>query len=174
MRRSGLTDATPLSRRTLLGAASTVPTVGKVSARLPFNDTVAQCAAWIALDVEVDRLALRWAKLEAQMTRDRGWLTLSHAERRALPDAVEMFEIDDKLEALSDQQERMLAPLSRLPSNTLHGVASKLVIAARLLQHEDSPAQPFVASVVREMAQMRCPDCGAVSVPAGLTTRRRR
>lgn len=48
----------------------------------------------------------------------------------------------------------MLQPLSRLKVDTLHGVASKLVIAARLMQHEEGATQPFVASAVRELADM--------------------
>ena len=77
-----------------------------------------------------------------------------------------MFEIDEILEALSRQREQILKPLSRLQADTLHGIASKLVVATRLMQHEENPAQPFVASAVRELAQMRCPYCGAVYEPA--------
>ena len=168
MRKPKQAASIALSRRTLLGAAAAVPAVGG-DARLSFSsdDTVAQCADWLALDLEIDRLALRWAQLETLMARDHGWLTLGHAERRALPEAAEMFEIDDRLEALSRQRERMLKPLSRLHANTLHAVASKLVIAARLMQHDENPAQPFVASAVRELPQLRCPGCGAAYVPAG-------
>ena len=173
MRKPGLTDATRLSRRALLGAASTVPAVGRsVGARFPFNDTVAQCAAWIALDLEIDRLARRWSQLETLMAYEHRWFALTHAERRTLPEAAEMFEIDDALEALSDQRERMLQPLSRLKADTLHGIASKLAIAARLMQHEESPAQPFVASALRELADMCCPDSGSTYMPASVVQRR--
>ena len=173
MRKPRLADATRLSRRTLLGAASAVPSVGgQVGARFPFNDTVAQCAAWIALDLEIDRLARRWSQLEALMVRDHRWFALSHAGRRALPEAAEMYEIDDRLEALSRQLEQMLQLLSERQAGTLHGVASKLVIAARLMRHEEHPAQPFVASAVRELPQLRCPGCGAAYVPAGAAERR--
>ena len=79
MRKSGSTGAARLSRRTLIGAAPALSTVVKVSEQFPLSDTVAQCAAWVALDFEIDRLALRWAKLEAQMTRDHCWLTVSGA-----------------------------------------------------------------------------------------------
>lgn len=172
MRKPQQTDPSALSRRALLGVTAAVPAVGgNASIPCSSDDTVAQCAAWVELDLEIDRLALRWAKLETRMTRDHGWLNLSHVKRRALPGAGEMFEIDDKLEALSDQRELMLRTLSRLPANTLHAVASKLVIAARLMQHEDGPAQPFVVGVVRELAQMRCPSCGAAYVPGGAAQR---
>ena len=117
-------------------------------------------------------MALRWAKLETLMGREHGWFALTPAEQRALPEAAEMFEIEARLEALSRQREQLLKPLSHLPTDTVHGVVSKLVIAARLLQHEENPALPFVASAVRELAQMCCPGCGATFVPAGVTKRR--
>ena len=164
--KSGATAA--ISRRSLIGAASAVSAIGSgAGASLASKDTVAQCAAWIALDLEIDRLALRWAALETLMARDHGWLALSQAERRALPEAAEMFEIDDTLEVLSCRRERMLKPLSRLAGDTPHAAVSKLAVAARLMLQEESPAQPFVANVVRELAEMRCPGCGAAYRPAG-------
>jgi hypothetical protein len=158
-----------LSRRAVIGAASAAPVLGGVP--LATNDTVAQCSDWIALDLEIDRLTLRWSKLETLMVREHDWFGLTPAEQRALPAAAEMFEIDERVEALSLQRERLLRPLSHLPADTLHGVASKLVIAARLLQHEENPAQPFVASAVRELADMCCPGCGAAVVPASVIKR---
>jgi len=159
-----------LSRRTLIGAATAAPVLGGGS--IEANDTVRRCADWIALDLEIDRLTLRWSKLETLMVREHGWFGLTPAEQRALPEAADMFEIDNRLEALSLQRERLLRPLSRLPADTVHAVASKLVIAARLMQHEENPARPFVASAVRDLADMGCPGCGAAYVPAGATRRR--
>ncbi len=162
-------DATP-SRRAVIGAAALTPVLG--GGPPPAEDTVARCADWIALDLEIDRLARRWSQLETLMARKHRWFALTHAEQRALPQAAEMFEIDDRLEALSSQRERMLQPLSRLQADTLHGIASKLVIAARLMQQEENAAQPFVASAVRELAQMCCPGCGAALVPSSVARRR--
>jgi hypothetical protein len=158
-----------LSRRAILGVAAAVPTVGGSASELfASNATAARCGAWVELDLMINRLALRWARLETQMTHDHHWFALTSEERRALPEAAEMFDIDETLETLSLQREQWLKPLSQLKVDTLHDVVSKLVIAARLMQHEDSLAQPFVASAVRELARMRCPGCGAACVPAGV------
>lgn len=162
MRRPRSADATVLSRRTLLGAASVAPTVSRATiAPLLANETVALCAEWIALDLETGRLILRWSQLETLMVREHRWFGLTDAERRTLPEAAEMYEIDDTLEALFHRRERLLEPLFRLKVNTLYGVASKLAVAARLLPHEEHPAQPLVAGAVRDLAEMRCLDCGA-------------
>ena len=162
-------DAVP-SRRALLGAAAFAPVLG--GGPLAANDTVARCADWIALDLKIDRLAQRWARLETLMARKHHWFAPTPAERQALPGASEMFEIDEVLEALSRQREQMLQPLSRLQADTLHGVASKLAVAARLMLQEENPAHPFVDSAVRELADMRCPGCGTAYVPARFLLRR--
>ncbi|MGA0599259.1 hypothetical protein ACO2Q3_00980 [Caulobacter sp. KR2-114] len=123
--------------------------------------TVERCAAWIALDVEIDRLTLRWATLEAQVARDHGWLLLGAEARQALPEAAEMFQIDDELDVLSNWRDAALGPLSQLPAKNLRDVAGKLAVAARLLQREAMRAQPLVDAVLMELGQLQCLACGA-------------
>lgn len=147
-----------------LGATSGLPVAGDDTPPCP-SDTIKQCAAWIALDLEVDRLTLRWAKLEAEMARDHGWLNLEASARRALPEAAEMFEIDDALDALSDQREAMLARLVRLSAASLHDIASMLAVAARLVRHEDIRALPLLETVLTRLAGLKCPECGTPCLP---------
>ncbi len=137
---------------------------GPIASYAP-GDVVARCAAWIALDVEIDRLAVRWSQVETRMARQFHWFGLTPAERRALREAAEMYEIDAKLAGLSCERERQLEPLSQLKADTLHGVASKLAVVARLLQHGDDPTHALVAGAVRELAGLNCPGCGAACVP---------
>lgn len=160
-----------LSRRAVIAAATAGPVIG--AGPPASNDTVAQCADWIALDLEIDRLTRRWSNLEAVLVRECGWFSLTSGARRALPAAAELFAIEDWLEILELRRELLLGPLSHLPANTLHGVATKLVIAARLLEQEENRAQPFVASAVSELSVMRCPGCGAAYVPAGVARLRK-
>jgi hypothetical protein len=95
------------------------------------------------------------------MAREYGWFALSQVERRALPQAGEMFEIEERLDKLSDAREHQLASLTKLKAKDLHGVASKLAVAARVLLHEGGPAHRLVADTVRDLAGKRCPRCGA-------------
>lgn len=125
------------------------------------NEPVAVCARWLAIDFEIDRLALQWARLETQMAREFGWLSLSQVERRALPQAAEMFEIEERLDRLADEREHGLTSLAKLKAEDLHGVASKLAIAARVLRHDGGPAHQLVADAVNALATRCCPDCGA-------------
>lgn len=157
-----------VSRRTLLGAVA-APSLCDAVRTPRSNETVAHCAKWLATDFEIDRLSLRWAALETRMAREFGWLALPEAERRALPQAAEMFVIERRLDELSDERERQLETLATLRAGDLHGVASKLAVAARLLQPEAEPAYRLVADAVRELAHLRCPGCGAPCVPPDAT-----
>lgn len=125
------------------------------------SEPVAVCARWLAIDTEIDQLSRNWAALETRMAREFSWLSLSQVERQALPQAAEMFEIEERLDRLSDEREHRLTSLAKLKAKDLHGVASKLAVAARVLRHEDGPAHQLVADAVKALATRCCPDCGA-------------
>ena len=120
-----------------------------------------RCAEWLAIDFESDRLSRRWAALEAWLAEERRWFRLSEAERRRLPEAAEMFEIEERLDRLSEELEQRLESLTRLKATDLHGAASKLVVAARVLLHDAGPTHGLVADAVQVLTTQRCPGCGA-------------
>jgi hypothetical protein len=142
------------------GSGGTAAIVGGACWRITSDSAVAG-EAWLLLDSEINQLALQWARLETQMAREFGWLALSQVERRALPQAAEMFEIEERLDQLSDERENRLTSLAKLKAKDLHGVASKLAIAAQVLRHEGGPAHQLVADAVNALATRCCPDCGA-------------
>ena len=98
--------------------------------------TLARCAAWLALDSEIDRLSRRWAELETQMAREFDWFALSSEERRAIPQAQEMFELEERLDQLSDERELRLNALAERMAEDVRSVASKLAVAAHVLPQE--------------------------------------
>jgi hypothetical protein len=157
-----------ISRRAVIGGGATATALcGTV---LPVfhemtNDTVAQCATWIALDQEIDRLSLRWSQIETALVAEFPWFQLSQAQRRALPQAAELFQIDERLEVLFHQRRRDLKALAKLKAQTPHAVASMLAVAARVLLYDESPAQPFITTAVRELAGMACEKCGEPLLP---------
>jgi hypothetical protein len=154
-------DLAVLSRRALIGVASAAPLYGVRKGPASPDDVTVRCREWLALDAEIDSLSRHWARLEARMVRDFNWFALSPEERRSIPQAQEMFELEVRLDQLSDERERVLSSLENLKAKDLHGVASKLAIAARLLEHEGGLAHHLVADAVIKLAAPRCPSCGA-------------
>lgn len=149
-----------VSRRTLLAASVAVPALGGSQVR-PSRPLVARCAEWMSTDLQIDRLSLRWAALETEAAREAGWLDLPPLRRPPLAYIPEMDAIERELKALAALQPRRLKVLTRTKASDLHGVASKLAVAARLLAHEGGPALALVADAVRDLSARRCPDCGA-------------
>jgi hypothetical protein len=162
-------NPTAVSRRTVIGAASVAPAFCAISAILcapQADDLVSHCTEWLALDLEIDRLSLRWSGLETAAVREFNWFRLSHAERCAVPMAAEMDRIEEQLNALFNARERGLKALDKLPAQDVHGAASKLVVAARISQSEDGGAHSLVVDAVRTLSALKCPSCGAPYAPA--------
>lgn len=153
-------DLVALSRRALIGGASAAHLYCVGNGPTSPDDLVVRCKEWFALDAEIDGLSRRWAKLEAWMVRDFNWFALSPEERRSIPQAEEMFELEARLDQLSDEHERGLNSLAKLKAKDLYGVASKLAVAARVLRHEDGPTYRLVADAMNDLAARRCPCCG--------------
>lgn len=153
-------NPTAVSRRMLLCAATAAPALGRLPGAQP-DPLVARCADWLAADVESDRLSHRWAALEARLAEECRWFSLSEAERRRLPEAAEMFEIQERLDRLAEELDQRLEALARSKAKDLHGAASKLVVAARVLLHEGGPTHGLVADAVQVLTTQRCPGCGA-------------
>lgn len=153
-------NPTAVSRRTLLAAATAAPTLGMLPGAQP-DPLVARCAEWLAIDFESGRLGLRWAVLEARLVEEWRWFSLSEVERRGLPQAAEMFELEERLDRLSEELDQRLESLARLKANDLHGAASKLIVADRVLLHDAGPTHGLVADAVQVLTTQRCPGCGA-------------
>lgn len=164
-------NPTAVSRRMLLGAATAAPALSLLPGAEP-DPLVARCTDWLAADFERDRLSRRWAALEAWLAEERRWFSLSEAERRRLPEAAEMFEIEERLDRLSEELEQRLESLTHLKATDLHGAASKLVVAARVLLHDAGPSHGLVADAVKVLTTQRCPDCGAPMCSAARTLER--
>ena len=162
-------DPSSISRREVLGAAAAGPASGSMSAVIcgPIaSDLVARCSEWLALDLEIDRLSLRWSTLETQAARDFDLFRLPSAARRALPMAAEMHDIDARLETLFKARSKGLKALRRMKPIDGHGAASKLLVAARASQYEGGEIHDLVMEAVEVLATLKCPACGAPYVPA--------
>lgn len=137
-------SSSAISRRSLLAGASVAPGLGALAAP-GAPDLAAQCGEWLALDLEIDQLSLRWARLEASVMR------------QAAPHTSAMIEIEARLYGLSDDRDRRLEALAGNPARTLHEVACKLAVAARRMADEGGPEHDIVAEAVSVLATLTSP-----------------
>lgn len=152
-------DARPVghSRRSVIAGAASSPLLAtSVSARL--DQCVEACENWLSLNAEHDRLARRWAKLEAKLAREHNFLKLTDEQRRELPQARELFVIDERIEEVYPEREALLTILPALKATSAFGLAGKLAVATLEVRREDNEeAHWLIASILRDLKAM-CPE----------------
>lgn len=163
-----------ISRRAVIGASAALPLAGPargLPAPVGAADIPAQCADWIALDLEIDRLARRWSDLETLAVRQFDYFKLTQAQIRTLPMGPEMDAVDAECRRLGDVREKALKPLSKLTPRTIQDVSAQLGVAYRIMEFERGDAWPFVRKAKAFLARSRCPGCGSAYVDLQLVQR---
>jgi hypothetical protein len=85
------------------------------------------------------RLGRLWSRRERWLAARFPWFRMSEEERRALPDAQALYEIDARCDALWSENERLLRRLARSGATSLEGVERKLVVVSRAIEAEEFP-----------------------------------
>lgn len=141
------------TRRTVLAGLSS----GSLAHAAPTgnDETVAVGERWLALNVETERLQSRWGQLEDALVRHHRWYKLTERERCQLPAGQELFDIDERLDALDDEREAALKRLPMLQAKTKAGLAAKLAVAAIAISPDDHEDEHnLIASILRDLKMM--------------------
>ena len=141
----------PLSRRDMIAASFAVGEAPAPAA----DPALAAAEAWLAAEAETHRLVRRWGVREAWLAAHLPWVALSDAERRALPQARELYEIDARLAVLAQARSALLARLARLPAATPRGLAGKAAVAAAAVCPDDLPVEHrLLAGLARDLRRL--------------------
>jgi hypothetical protein len=135
-----------LSRRAVLvGTSATAAAPGakaaaplRIEAQAPIDPTKLY-KHWVSLDMEVERLLLRWGDVEAWLDEEHNWLRLSEAEQAALPEGQVLRDVDARLKALFAERDGLLDELPTRGAQTLDAIAARLWVAERLFYRDDHP-----------------------------------
>ena len=165
-------NPTVLSRRALLAVAGAAPLICVAGgAQAAATETlIGQCAQWLTLDFESDRLARRWALLETEAVAAFDYFRMNDRERLGLPMGPEMAEIEKQLDGLFRRRKRLYRAITKMTPANLHEAASLIVIAARIDFHDPGPTAPLVRKAMECIAEGTCPRCGEPYVPKSLPT----
>jgi len=129
------------------------------------QNVVTPCAQWLAVDAEIEHLTLKWATLDASVIRDGRAIGAPASQSSPLKKSAELGVIERRLRCLNEKREQCLSALQEQPTPSLHGLASKLAVAARSLDREGGPIHRIVADAVAVLGTYRCSACGELYLP---------
>jgi hypothetical protein len=136
----------------LAGAAAPLPAAPASAPSHPPDPVFDISKAWLSAQREIERLGRRWGRTEAWLRDNVGWSRLSEDERRTLPEAQTLHEIDARMDALSDENARRLRRPSRVRARTLDGLRSKLAIVVKSIEPDSHPlAYRLIVSMRRDL-----------------------
>lgn len=166
-------DLTAISRRTLLGATSAAPLACATPAggRPTDSSLVGRCTKWLAAEFETDALARRWAALEILAVSGYDYFHMADRQRRSLPMAPEMEDIEIKLNDLWEGQKRQFKAVAKMAPKNVHEAVSLLAVAATLDARDEGPTGPLIRRTMAFFAKANCPGCGRPYVPSELSRR---
>lgn len=131
---------------------ATAATAAIETAAIDCDPSVQTCRAWRASQKESEDLINRWQTLEASLIRNHDWSRISRRQRAALPQTIELDAIDDRLDEIRDQQQKLLETLSKTHATTPRAIIAKLIVAASIIRrHENTEAHELIASVLNDL-----------------------
>ena len=139
-----------LSRRLLLTSGAALPLLSHP--RSAKDPATAIANGWLAVQADHEALTSRRQNLETYLFREYDWPRLSHRQRAAFRQAAELDAIDDRLDALNEEQDTLIAAVPAAVATTVHGLALKLAVAAAYIPPEHcSEGHNLIRSIQRDL-----------------------
>ena len=143
-----------LSRRQLIAGSAAIANLSNIP--IQSDRAINVCKSWLVLEAEHEALTRRWQKLDTYLIRERYWCDISRQQRAAVPEAMELEAIDQRLGALYDKRQALLTTLPALAATTVQGVALKLTVAAIVVPpDENESAHNLVVSILRDLQKIK-------------------
>jgi hypothetical protein len=146
------------TRRLILGVSATPLIAGGALTPDPAAEA---CATWLAQHAEHQRLAVEWDQLEGRLHRQHNWMKLSRAQQRRIPEHRDLEDLDDRIEALSDQNDDLLQALPAIVAVCPLGICGKLSVLAQETEHAEGGLHPLILSILRDYRALHEADHGA-------------
>jgi hypothetical protein len=94
------------------------------------------------------------------MVHEHRWFSLTPKEQEALPAAAQMYVIDQRLQALYEEQEAELEILPKLAATDMGGVVGKLTLASCSIFPDTDPVEStLLRGALNELHRLSCPGC---------------
>lgn len=139
-----------LSRRSFLASSSALAATADIAAAC--DRVLVACETWLTRHREHEGLSKRVEALEAFLVRHRHGRQLSHRQRAAFPQTVELDAIEDRRDALEALNEELLARIPAIAATTANGAIAKLAVAVACMPPEAcEPAYNLIRSALKDL-----------------------
>ena len=91
------------------------------------------------IEARQDELQNQLGDIESILVKHHRWFELSRVERRTLPAAQIMYDMEDELEHLQSESAKLVINLQSTPAESTHEVIAKLQVVARVILPDDYP-----------------------------------
>jgi hypothetical protein len=110
---------------------------------------------WCSLEVEQQRLILKWQGVENWLFEHRNWPQLSEAEREATPEGARLKAIDDQLDGIRRSYDALLPLLKSTRATTREGVFARFDALLHFLIEDEHPnARIILKSCIGDLRRL--------------------
>lgn len=149
-----------ITRRSVIGAASAAPVMANAAGTATPDSLTDRCGTFVATDIRIRRLLMRWGDLESDAAKNYSWFKLTRREQLESAQGQEMARIDRELSRLFREREKLLKSLPQSVATDPTAIAAKIAAAAKAIDPEDhEEVHHLLSGATRDMAAMRCPGC---------------
>ncbi len=113
------------------------------------------CERHRAIAEREDQLHSLLGDVERMLAENHDWLQLTRVQRRALPAAQIMYDMEDELEAVGRESTEIIIALQSHPAASLPEALAKLEIVAHVIDPDDYPyAYAVLAGTIADLSAL--------------------
>lgn len=116
------------------------------------SSVMSLCERHREIDQQREQLYHRLADIEAMLADRHAWFKLTRVQRRALPAAQGLYDMEDELERLDRESAQLVVDLQNAPALSVKDVIAKLGVVARVIEPDDySDAYVVLTHAITEL-----------------------
>ncbi len=95
------------------------------------------CGRHREIDERMDRIHSQLGDIETMLGNRYAWFSLTRVQRRALPAAQALYDLEDELNRLGHESAQLVIGLQDTSARSLHEAIAKLEVVARVIEPDD-------------------------------------
>jgi hypothetical protein len=116
---------------------------------------MALCGRHREINECMDRIHNHLGDAEVRLENQYAWFSLTRVQRRALPAAQALYDLEDELNRLGRESAQLVIGLQAAPACSLQEAIAKLEVVARVIEPDDYPgAHAVLVQAIEELRSL--------------------